>query len=175
MASELVVGLEDPASAPARSLLDAHLALMRATSPPQDVHALDLAGLLVPEVLLFGLRSAGALITVGAVKQLDAHHAELKSRHTVEAARGRGAGRALLQHLLATARSRGCTRLSLETGSTGAFAPARALYASAGFEECGPFGDYTASPHSTFMTLDLLGGPAHAGRDSGKDGGLRAG
>ncbi len=170
MAPELVVGLEDPASAQARSLLDAHLALMRATSPPEDVPALDLAGLVVPEVSFFPLRSAGALIAVGAVKQLDARHAELKSMHTVESARGRGAGRALLEHLVATARARGCTRLSLETGSTAAFAPARSRYASAGFEECGPFGDYVSSPHSTFMALDLLRRPPAAWSRRGRSG-----
>jgi putative acetyltransferase len=155
----LVVGPADPASAEARVLLDAHLALMRVTSPPEDVHALDLAGLLAPEISFFGLRSAGALVAVGAVKRLDASHAELKSMHTAEAARGRGAGRALLEHLVATARSWGCTGLSLETGSTAAFAPARSLYVSAGFVECGPFGDYAPSPHSTFMALDLASRP----------------
>ena len=36
-----------------------------------------------------------------------------------------------------------------------AFAPARALYARAGFTECGPFGDYRPSITSTFMTLLL--------------------
>lgn len=157
--AELLVGAEDPASEEARALLDAHLALMRATSPPEDVHALELDGLLAPQVSFFGLRSAGALIAVGAVKQLEPHHAELKSMHTAEPARGRGAGRAVLGHLIATARDRGCTKLSLETGSTGAFAPARALYATAGFQECGPFGGYAPSPHSTFMTLDLASPP----------------
>lgn len=35
------------------------------------------------------------------------------------------------------------------------FAPARALYAGAGFAPCGPFGDYGPSPNSVFMTLRL--------------------
>ena len=75
--------------------------------------------------------------------------------HTVEAARGRGLGRAMLDHLLATARERGMLRVSLETGSMPAFTPARGLYARAGFTPCPPFGDYRASVNSTFMTLDL--------------------
>lgn len=75
--------------------------------------------------------------------------------HTAIGARGRGLGRAMLVHLLDLARSRGCTRVSLETGTTEAFAPARALYAAAGFRPCEPFGDYRPSPHSVCMTLAL--------------------
>jgi putative acetyltransferase len=75
--------------------------------------------------------------------------------HTAEAARGRGIGRAMLDHLLAVARERGCRRVSLETGSMDAFAPARSMYATAGFRPCAPFGDYRPSRNSTFMTLAL--------------------
>ena len=47
------------------------------------------------------------------------------------------------------------TRLSLETGSMAAFAPARALYAGFGFEPCGPFAHYVPDPNSVFMTRAL--------------------
>ena len=50
---------------------------------------------------------------------------------------------------------RGLARLSLETGSQPEFAPARQLYASAGFAECGPFAGYVEDPHSVFMTRSL--------------------
>ena len=46
----------------------------------------------------------------------------------------------MLDHIVAAAESAGVARLSLETGSWPYFEPARALYASAGFTECGPFG-----------------------------------
>lgn len=75
--------------------------------------------------------------------------------HTAEQARRQGFGRAMLDHLLAVARDRGFRRVSLETGSMPAFAPARSLYASAGFSLCGPFGDYPESENKTFMTLAL--------------------
>ena len=149
------ISLDDPRTADVRALLEQHLALMRATSPPQDVHALDLDGLLDPAVTCFSFRRDGELLAVGALKQLDGQHAELKSMHTARAARGRGVARALLEHLVGVARARGCGRVSLETGTQDAFAPARSLYAGAGFRPCGPFGSYRPSPSSTFMTLAL--------------------
>ena len=75
--------------------------------------------------------------------------------HTVESARGQGVGRRMIEHLIAVARDAGYRCLSLETGSMAEFAPARSLYASAGFEPCEPFGDYRDSPNSTYMTLHL--------------------
>ena len=75
--------------------------------------------------------------------------------HTAEAARGRGVGSAILRQIMAAARRRGMSRLSLETGSWAYFAPARGLYARHGFVECPPFGDYRPDPNSVFMTLVL--------------------
>jgi putative acetyltransferase len=116
---------------------------------------MDVDGLLDPAVTLFSYRAGGTLLAVGALKQLDPRHAEIKSMHTVGSARGRGVGRTMLEHLIAVARERGYVSLSLETGSMAAFAPARSLYARAGFEVCEPFGDYRESPNSTYMTLAL--------------------
>ena len=75
--------------------------------------------------------------------------------HTAEAARGRGVGSAMLGHIMAAARARGMSWLSLETGSWPYFAPARTLYVRHGFVECGPFGEYREDPNSVFMTLVL--------------------
>jgi putative acetyltransferase len=61
----------------------------------------------------------------------------------------------MLEHLIAVARGRGLARVSLETGSFDAFAPARSLYAGVGFVTCGPFGDYRPAASSAFMTLEL--------------------
>jgi putative acetyltransferase len=61
----------------------------------------------------------------------------------------------MLRHIIATARARGMSRLSLETGSWDYFQPAHALYRRHGFVECLPFGDYVLDPNSIFMTLDL--------------------
>ena len=152
------ISIDDPRAEDVRALLQRHLAFARSQSPPEDTHALDVDGLVDPAITFFSFRIRGELLGVAALKMLDAGHAEIKSMHTAEAARGRGIGRALLDHVIGVARDRGFRRLSLETGSMAGFAPARSLYASAGFEPCGPFGGYRPSPNSTFMTLPLMGG-----------------
>lgn len=137
------------------ALLEAHLKLMRDTSPPESVHALDLDGLRRPEVTFWTVWEGATLLGCGALKELDPTQGEIKSMHTAAAARGKGVARAMLSHILAEARRRGYRRLSLETGSPEAFAPARALYAGFGFSYCEPFGDYVLDPFSVFMTLEL--------------------
>jgi putative acetyltransferase len=92
---------------------------------------------------------------VGALRELDPVRGEVKSMHTAPAARRRGVGRAIVVHLLSVARVRGYERVSLETGTMDAFAPARDLYVAMGFERCAPFGDYTDNPHSICMSLTL--------------------
>jgi putative acetyltransferase len=146
---------EDPRAPDVIALLDTHLEFARATSPPEDVHALDVDGLASADVTFFALRDEGMLLGVGALRELDATHGEIKSMHTVRSARGSGVGRALLDHLLAVARSRGYARVSLETGTMDEFAAARSLYVKAGFEQCQPFADYFVSPNSVCMTLEL--------------------
>jgi len=136
-------------------LLRVHLTHARAESPPCSVHALDVSGLRAPYISFWAAWEGEQLLGVGALKQLAPDHGEVKSMHTAAAARGRGVGAAMLQHLVSVARQRGYTRLSLETGSMAYFSPARALYARAGFEECGPFGSYVPDPTSVFMTRAL--------------------
>ncbi len=152
-----LIAADDPRARDVLGLLGRHLAFAHAQSGPEHVHALAVDGLLDPAIALFSYREAGLLLAVGALKHLEPGHAEIKSVHTAQAARGRGIGRAMLGHLIGLARDRGCRRVSLETGAIPAFAPARALYASAGFVPCGPFGDYAESPFNTFMTLTLNG------------------
>jgi putative acetyltransferase len=152
---DLVIAEDDPAAADVRALLAGHLVFARAQSPPEHVHALEVDGLLEPGVTFFSARSQGKLVGVGALHHLDDDHAELKSMHTVEAARRRGVGRAMVAHLVAVAEARGYRRVSIETGTMEAFAPARALYAACGFRQCEPFGTYTVNPYSVCMTRVL--------------------
>ena len=152
---DLAVGPDDPSAADVRELLERHLTFARDNSNPEDVHALGPDGLLGDDVLFFSAREEGELLGVGALRDLGSGHVEIKSMHTAEAARGRGVGRLVLDHLLAEARARGSTRVSLETSTRPIFAPARSLYASAGFVPCEPFGEYRANRQSVCMTLQL--------------------
>ena len=145
-------GLDDPRVV---ELLRTHLARARAETAPGSAHALDLSGLRSPDVTFWSAWDGDTLAAVGALKRLSADHGEIKSMHTAEALRGRGIGSAMLRHIIAAARARGMSRLSLETGSWPYFAPARTLYARHGFAECPPFGDYRPDPNSVFMTLAL--------------------
>jgi putative acetyltransferase len=139
------------------ALLDEHLANMYALSPPESVHALDVTRLRAPGITFWTAWDEGGqrLLGCGALKQLSPEHGEVKSMRTPLALRRRGAGRALLAHIVDEARRRGYRRLSLETGAQPAFEPAQQLYARFGFVRCGPFADYTDDPNSVFMTLAL--------------------
>ncbi|MCU0968545.1 MAG: GNAT family N-acetyltransferase [Rubrivivax sp.] len=149
------IEIDDPARDDVRALLDEHMRHMHELSPPESVHALDIAGLKGPGVTFWTVRDGGRLLGCGALKQLDREHGEVKSMRTPDGLRRRGAGRAMLDHIVAEARRRGYRRLSLETGSMEGFAPAKRLYESVGFTECPPFADYRPDPNSTFMTLAL--------------------
>jgi putative acetyltransferase len=136
-------------------LLRIHLTSSRANTAPGSAHALDIAGLQSPDVSFWTIWEGETLLGCGALRRHGAEHGEIKSMHTAQAARRTGVGSAMLRHIIATARARGMARLSLETGSWDYFAPARALYASHGFVECGPFADYVLDPNSVFMTLEI--------------------
>jgi putative acetyltransferase len=96
-----------------------------------------------------------SLAGCGALKELDPQHAEIKSMRMASSHRRKGVAKQLLQHMLDEAKHRGYTRVSLETGSMDFFLPARALYASFGFEHCPPFAVYIEDPNSVFMTKEL--------------------
>ena len=149
------ISVDDPRSPDVRALLERHLTFALSTTPPEHSFALDVDGLLDPAITFCSFRADGELLGVGAIKELDPEHAEIKSMHTTAVARGRGVGRAMLTHLLGIARTRGYRKVSLETGTMEEFAPARALYESAGFTACGPFADYRPSEDNYFMALRL--------------------
>ena len=147
--------VDDPRKPELRELLERHLAFCLSETPPEHSFALNVGGLLDPKVTFVSYRDCDTVLGVAAIKELDAEHAEIKSMHTAAEARGRGVGRALLSHLLDTARARGYQRVSLETGTTPGFAAARALYESAGFIPTGPFGGYPQTGDNTFYRLAL--------------------
>jgi len=147
-------GLDEPQVI---ALLETHLALSHAESPPESCHALDVSALKVPEIRFFSAWDGETLLGMGAWKRLGAGHGEIKSMHTARAARGKGVATALLRHIMEDAKAHGIARLSLETGSMEYFRAARTLYTQHGFTECAPFADYVLDPNSVFMTRALGG------------------
>ncbi|MBK7217338.1 MAG: GNAT family N-acetyltransferase [Candidatus Promineofilum sp.] len=147
---------KDPLDSPAvLALLREHLATLAPTAPAESRHALDLDGLRAPDVTFWSIWDGPALAGFGALKELSPDHGEVKSMRTAQAYMRQGVASAILRHIIAEARRRGYTRLSLETGSMDFFAPAHQLYRSFGFTTCEPFGAYKPDPNSTFMTLVL--------------------
>jgi putative acetyltransferase len=139
-----------------QDLLRLHASGMLANSPAESCHFLDLSGLQAADVSFWSAWEGEDLLGMGALKQLDATHGEVKSMRTVPAHLGKGVGAAVLEHILAVARARGLTRLSLETGTSVAFEPAHRLYARYGFVPCPAFGGYPKNdPNSRFLTLAL--------------------
>ncbi|WP_021599868.1 GNAT family N-acetyltransferase [Actinomadura welshii] len=147
---EIVV--DDLSGAEIGAFLREHVEEMRAITPLESKHALDLDGLRKPEVTFWSVLDGGAVVGCGAIKRLDVEHAELKSMRTSTARKRGGIGSLLLEHILREARVMGFARVSLETGSAEFFLPARRLYEKFGFGYCEPFADYRPDPHSVFMT-----------------------
>jgi putative acetyltransferase len=153
-ASEIAV--DDPRKPDIRALLERHLTFCVSETPPEHSFALDADALVQPGIAFFSYRDAvGTVLGVGAIKELDPAHAEIKSMHTAAEARGRGVGRAMLDQLISEARSRGYQRVSLETGTTPGFTAARAMYVSRGFVPAEPFAHYFRTGDNTFYTLAL--------------------
>jgi putative acetyltransferase len=150
-----VIAEEHPLTPDLSLLFDRHTADMHADTPPESIHMMDKGALAAPGIRFFVLRDDGQPLAMGAIKQIDEAHAEIKSMHVLAEARGRGLSKAMLDHLVAAARADGFTRLSLETGVQPTFIAARALYARAGFADCPPFEGYSEDPNSVFMTKVL--------------------
>ena len=147
------IKLDDLTHPKIAALLEEHLQDMRATSPPESVHALDLSGLRQSNIKFWSVWQDNELLGCGALKQLTTEHGEIKSMRTARIHIRKGVAAKMLQHIIQYAKKNGIKRLSLETGSQDFFQPAHQLYLNYGFEYCGPFADYSNDPNSQFMTL----------------------
>lgn len=150
------IELDDLSRVPVLALVEEHLREMHDQSPPDQVFAFDADKLRASDVTFWTAWNSGQLVGCAALKEISANEAEIKSMRTTTASRRTGAGRALLQHLIDTARCRGYHTLFLETGSGPAFEAAHHLYRSTGFQSCGPFGSYDDNGFSVFMRMALL-------------------
>ena len=136
-------------------LLQEHLDSMKLLSPPESVHALDLDNLCKPDITFWCAWQDKELLGCGALKEIDPTHGEIKSMRTASKHLRKGVAVGMLKHIIEEAHRRQYRRLSLETGTAEAFAPAHNLYTRLGFQTCGPFGGYIEDPHSVFMNRDL--------------------
>jgi putative acetyltransferase len=152
MSETLLIREEPPDQPEVLRLLAARDALLGGLYPPESCHRLDLAGLLRPEVTFFVARRGDVAVGCGAVVRKDGY-GEIKSMFVDEAARGAGAGRALLAAVEVRARAQELALLRLETGVHQD--AALGLYRAAGYREVGPFGDYRPDPLSVFMEKRL--------------------
>ena len=151
-----VIAVDDPSRDDVRTLVQAHRAWSLQQTPPEFSFSVEAGAVADSGIMLLSARSpAGSLLGIGGLKELDSRHGEIKTMHIAAGARGRRLGRALLDALLAEARRRGYTRVSLETGTGEAFAPARSLYESVGFRPSGPFGGYANTDYDLCMTMPL--------------------
>lgn len=154
-ASPLDVRRADPADPAVDALIRFHLEGMHASTPREFAFALDTSALAAPDITLLGAWAGDDLAGLGALRELDAAHGEIKSMRTAAGFTRRGVGQTILDALLDLARERGYARVSLETGTHADFAAAIAFYERNGFVRAGPFRDYVASEHNQFLTLPL--------------------
>jgi putative acetyltransferase len=147
--ASLKIGVESPDQPEIAALLESSNGYMAALYPAESNHLLDIASLMRKEVTFVVARIDGLAMGCGAVVDSGEGWAELKRMFVSPAARGHKLGRRLLEKLEAIAGERGATKLRLETG--GKQPEALALYASSGFVEIGPFGEYRPDPLSIFM------------------------
>lgn len=151
----VTITAESPLSPDLDLLFARHVQAMHADTPPESIHMLPREDLVSPRITFLVMRDAGEPVGMGALKRLSGDHGEIKSMHVLAERRGKGLSRLMLEALVAQARDSGMTRLSLETGAQDSFRAARALYAGAGFAECGPFEGYGPDPNSVFMSRPL--------------------
>jgi putative acetyltransferase len=155
MQAPIEIRIDDLSGPQVAKLLQEHLQSCATHSPPESVHALDIESLRKPDVTFWSIWQGTELLGCGALRELDSRHGEIKSMRTATSHLRKGVAARLMNHIIEEAKKRSYQRLSLETGSMEAFAPARNLYSSFGFELCEPFGEYIVDPNSVCMTKEL--------------------
>jgi len=134
-------------------LLTKHFIELRAVSPEDSCHVLDIAGLKDPAIKFWSLWDENNLMGSGALKFLDKNHGEFKSIRVADKFRGKENGLKVINHLINEAKKLNIRRLSLETGAGDFFLAARKLFFKCGFETCEPFSDYKKNINSVYMTM----------------------
>lgn len=138
-----------------RDLVAFHQREMIAGSPPGLSFALDLSGLQADGVTVWMADIGERVAAVGALKRLDPTRGEIKSMRTHPDFLRQGIAAALLETIIAHAKTEGLRTLSLETGSGPVFEPALALYRRRGFVNGPAFADYVLTDFNQCLHLAL--------------------
>ena len=133
-------------------LLKKHFIELRANSPKESVHVLDIQGLRVSSIKFWSLWKNDELMGCGALKFLNKEHGEFKSIRVHDHFRKKGCGIKIINHLIEEARKLKIIRLSIETGAGKFFEPARKLFYKCNFEPCKPFAQYKEDKNSIYLT-----------------------
>lgn len=145
---------ERPDSADALKLLsELDAALWLHPYPPESRHAFSVEKLLCEGVAFFVAHLEGEPVGCGGVKIFGAEYGEVKRMYVRPSYRGRGLGKAILNHLAEYAEAQNVGLLRLETGiyQTDAIA----LYERWGFARRPPFGEYREDPLSVYFEKRL--------------------
>ncbi len=133
-------------------LLNKHFIELRAASPEGSAHVLDISGLKVPSIKFWSLWKEDQLMGCGALKFLNQNHGEFKSIRIHDNFRGKGNGIKIINHLIEESIKLNIHRISIETGASQFFAPARKLFDKCGFKPCPPFAHYKEDINSLYLT-----------------------
>ena len=101
------IRLDDLSSVQITDFLQEHIKEMKAVSPPESKHALDLEGLRKPEITFWTVWDDNNLVACGAIKELNIEQAEIKSMRTKASCRGKGIASMLLLKIIKEAKLRG--------------------------------------------------------------------
>lgn len=149
------IKLDDLSRDDVRALISSHVSNMHDSTPAEFAFAMDIDALRADDIDVWTFWSADILMGCGALHQLHDKHGEVKSMRTHSDHLRKGVAAALLEHIIAQARSRQYQRLSLETGTAEEFEPAITLYKKYGFQKGGAFAAYSESPHNQFYHLNI--------------------
>lgn len=155
MTYALTITKDDLSGAAIQALLAFHQLEALKSTPPGTSYALQLSGLMAPDITVWTAWRGKALAGCVALKEMNARQGELKSMRTAPEFVRQGVASALLDHVVEIARARGYQSLCLETGTNDAYAGAVALYLKHGFASGPIYGDYPQSPHNQYFHLAL--------------------
>ena len=146
----------DPYSEEAMRLLEASDAYLGNLYPPESNHLSSPEDLSAAHVRFLGFLEDSKVVGCGAIKILrdkEGPYGEIKRLFVLEAYRGRGISKILLEALERHLTVQGISLSRLETGIHQP--EALGLYQRLGYLKRGPYGDYRPDPLSVFMEKRL--------------------